>query len=194
MPAAPPVHWIAGYCCGGRCDVSVISESLMSGSRPVVDRRGAESLCRVAVLPSDGRAAVAARSVVRSVCARWGVDGAAELAVGCVSELAANAARHVLWDRVPFGERLVLLVVELWGPLLVVEVRDPSTVLPRVGEGIDLSWLKDAPGEVRRLPESGMGLRLVVDQVAQVAGVFGAVKLPCGGKSVFFAVPCGVGW
>lgn len=145
-------------------------------------------------MPCDGRAAGAARSVVRSECARWGVVEAAEVAVGCVSELAANAARHVLWGRVPWGERVVWLVVEVWGPLLVVEVRDPSGALPVVGEQIDFSWLEDAPGEVRQLPESGMGLRLVVDQVEQAEGVFGAVGLPGGGKSVFFAVPCGLGW
>lgn len=177
--------------------MSVTDETSMSDSGPALIASGDGVVGlrrRVAVLPTDGRAAGAARAVVRSVCARWDVAGVAELAVGCVSELAANAARHVAWGRVPFGERVVWLLVEVWGPLLVVEVRDPSGVLPIVGEGIDLSGFGDGPGDVGLLPESGMGLRLVVDLVEQVEGVFGAVELPGGGKSVFFAVPCGVGW
>jgi hypothetical protein len=141
---------------------------------------------RVAVLPSDGRAASAARSVMHSMCVRWGVLDVAELAVGCVSELAANAALHVPWGRVPFGQRVVWLLIEQWGPLLVVEVRDPSSVLPVVGE-IKFSGSEDAP-------ESRIGLRLVVDQLELAEGVFGAVGLPGGGKSVFFAVPWGAGW
>lgn len=147
---------------------------------------------RLAPLPPDARAASTARAVVRSECVRWGVGAVAEVAVGCTSELAANAARHVPWTRVPFRERAAWLVVELWGPLLIVEVRDPSSVLPTVGEPIDFSWLAGATGDMGRLPESGMGLRLVVDEVKQAGGVFDAVALPGGGKSVFFAVPCEV--
>ncbi len=146
---------------------------------------------RVAVLPTNDRAALAARSMVRSVCARWKLGAVAELAVACVSELAANAAKHVEWGRVPLSERVVWLVVELWGPLLVVEVRDPSKVMPTVGVEIDWSAFENAPGDVWLLPESGLGLRMVVDRLEQVRGVFGAVELPEGGKSVFFSVPSG---
>ena len=144
---------------------------------------------RVMVLPTNDRAALVARSVVRSVCARWRLDAVADLAVSCVSELAANAAKHVEWGRVPFAERVVWLVVELWGPLLVVEVRDPSQVMPTVGLEIDWSSFEEAAGDVWLLPESGLGLRMVVDRLEQVKGVFGAVELPKGGKSVYFSVP-----
>ncbi|MGH3631610.1 MAG: ATP-binding protein [Sciscionella sp.] len=147
---------------------------------------------RVAMLPSNGRAAGSARAVVRSVCARWSLDSVAELAVYCVSELATNAAKHVQWGGVPQGERAVWLVVELWGPLLVVEVRDPSRVLPTVGVEFDWSSFEDTTGDIRLLPESGLGLRLVVDQLEQAGGVFGSAALPWGGKVVFFGVPCGV--
>jgi anti-anti-sigma factor len=80
---------------------------------------------------------------------------------------------------------VVWLFIEQWGPLLVVEVHDPSSVMPVVGE-IEFTGFEDAP-------ESRMGLRLVVDQLEQVEGVFGAVLLPEGGKSVFFSVPVGCG-
>ena len=149
-----------------------------------------EIFTRVAALPSDGRAARAARSVVRAMCAQWRVDAMAETAVGCVSELATNAVRHVEWGKVPFGERVVWLLVGLWGRLLVVEVRDPSSVLPIVNAQIDFSEFVDAPRDVLLLPESGLGLRIVVEQVEQLKGIFGAVKLPGGGKTVFFALPC----
>ncbi|MGH3627014.1 MAG: ATP-binding protein [Sciscionella sp.] len=146
---------------------------------------------RVALLPSSDRAAGIARAVVRSVCVRWGLDATAELAVFCVSELATNAARHVEWGQVPLGERVAWLVVELWGPLLVVEVRDPSRVLPAVGVEIDWSSFEAAAGDVLLLPESGLGLRVVVERLRQVGGVFGSGVLPLGGKAVFFGVPWG---
>ncbi len=112
-----------------------------------------------------------------------------ELAVACVSELAANAAQHVDWGRVRWGQRVIWLSVELFGPLLVVEVRDPDGTLPRVGKAIDWASFDQAAADVSLLPESGMGLRTVVDRVEQVGGAFGSVRLPGGGKSVFFVVP-----
>jgi hypothetical protein len=174
----------ASRCAGNRTHV-------IAPAGAVVGQGGRALRRRVALLPPDEHAASAARAVVRSVCARWGVGAVAELAVSCVSELAANAARHVEWGRVPFGEQVIWLVVELWGPLLVVQVRDPSRVLPRMGARIDFSGFEDASWDVSRLPESGMGLRYVADQVEHARGVFDAVEIAAGGKSVFFTVPVG---
>ncbi|MBS2966800.1 hypothetical protein KGA66_27435 [Actinocrinis puniceicyclus] len=147
---------------------------------------------RVALLPPNDHAASVARAVMRSVCVSWDLGSVAELAVYCVSELATNAAKHVQWGRVPSAERVAWLVAELWGPLLVVEVRDPSKVLPTVGLEIDWSSFDDAPGDVWLLPESGLGLRLVVEQLKAAGGAFGSALLPRGGKSVFFGAPSGV--
>jgi hypothetical protein len=145
-------------------------------------------LQRAAILPLDSRAALAARVVVRGSCARWGLAALAETACACVSELAANAVRHVRWNDVPFGRRVVWLALEVFGPFLVVEVRDPDGRLPVVGSGIDWAAFEDQGSDVWVLPTSGLGLFTVRERVRECGGEFGAVVLE-EGKSVFFALP-----
>ena len=143
---------------------------------------------RVAVLPLDLRAASAARAVVRSVCVAWDVPHLVDVAGACVLELVANAVKHARWpaDR---RKRTLWLRVSVAGPLLVVEVPDPDRRLPLVGCGIDWGAFGDRGSDVDALPVSGLGLFTVVERLRAVGGVFGAVPLADGGKSVCFAVP-----
>ncbi|MGH3627733.1 MAG: ATP-binding protein [Sciscionella sp.] len=136
----------------------------------------------------DLRAASAARAVVRSVCVAWDVPHLVDVAGACVSELAANAVKHARWpaDR---RERTLWLRVWVAEPFMVVEVHDPDRRLPVVGCGIDWGAFEDQGSGVDALPVSGLGLFTVVERLRAVGGMFGAVPLVEGGKSVFFAVP-----
>jgi anti-sigma regulatory factor (Ser/Thr protein kinase) len=134
------------------------------------------------VLPGDERAAGIARAVVGAQCHRWEVGSLSETACLCVSELATNAVVHVDWRPRPVLGRVVWLVVEVAGPFLVVEVRDPDGRLPMAG-----AWF-----DVADPAESGRGLLIVRTLVEEVGGFSGSAPLPGGGKSVFFALPVGV--
>jgi anti-sigma regulatory factor (Ser/Thr protein kinase) len=137
---------------------------------------------RVHMLPGDARAASIARVVVGGTCRRWGLGSLAETACLCVSELATNAAMHTDWRPRPVLGQVAMLMVEIVGPFLLVEVRDPDERLPVVGSGFDT--VEDS--------ESGRGLLIVCTLVELAGGYYGAVVLPGGGKSVFFALPTGV--
>ncbi|WP_274912523.1 ATP-binding protein [Streptomyces sp. WZ-12] len=68
--------------------------------------------------PCVGEAAAAARRLVRTACATWGLEGHAEIGALIISELVANAVRHttshsirVIVDR-PAATQLRLAVVD----------------------------------------------------------------------------------
>lgn len=143
---------------------------------------------RAAVLPLNDGAAAAARAVMRSVCAAWGVPHLRDVAVACASELAANAVKHARWpaDR---RRQTLWLYASVFGQYLLVEVHDQDDRLPVVGEGIDWDAFEAQGRDVDRLPVAGLGLFTVVERMRSLGGEFGSVLLPPKGKAVFFAVP-----
>jgi anti-sigma regulatory factor (Ser/Thr protein kinase) len=166
---------------GGVC--AVVAE----GCHASVDTRR-----RVHVMPSNEAAGATARAVLRSVCRAWGLGGGIEeVAVQCVSELAANVHAHVRWS-LAMG-RVAWLYVGVYAGHLVVEVWDPDPFVPDFGmvgdtDGPDC----EIPPDVDSLSESGRGLGIVRALVGELNGSYG-VEVRNGGKGLFFALPLGRG-
>lgn len=142
---------------------------------------------RVHIIPSGLNAAIAARAVVRSSCRAWSVDQAIEdIAVHCVSELAANTHLHVDYSR--FMGRPARLYTWIESRYLIVDVRDPDPHVPPFDMAADLEADEPfMPGYASK-NESGRGLHIVRALVREADGFYHGQ--PYGdGKRMFVGLP-----
>lgn len=139
---------------------------------------------RVVEVRPDAVAVGGVRRALWSACACWGVAELGECVAGCASELVTNAVVHAAWPA--GGDRRLCVVISRNARALVVEVCDPDPRWPAPRAAVD--WDAVDWGGGGAVGESGLGLRLVRERVAELGGQFGCVSGQWG-KVVFFVLP-----
>ena len=112
-------------------------------------------------LAADVASPAHARSLVRQMLTLWDVDRECEVAELLTSQLVTNAVRHAATE--------IMLRVELADDRVRVEVRDTTSMMPRIRETPDIG---------------GYGLRIVDEPRSR----WGVDSIPDDGKTVWFEI------